>query len=184
MTVKAWRLNYGILNPDPDGAWFVHQLEKGFKAISRNGLEAKPCWSVGDDRFSLTSTKPKRFYQWLVDRYIYDEKGTVTISGNFPFYVASDGHPCFIDHDGSFIRAPVDFLGRVQQRHKDLTINRTLKKRSIKKDRMKFTIDETETNYSWIVTRNGQTEGTGTAANRVKAERDARRFIDLRTKGG
>lgn len=187
LKLERFVLNLGIFIPKQNGVYFLSSFsaEKQIGIFgSLNSERIKLGYWLGDNLFSLVSTKPSINYLKLIDRYVPHGKGTYKIVGAYPFYRASDGNAVFLDIRRCFSLAPVDFPGRVQEYFSQRTVaakNRRISKKQayVHKGRFTYRItdDPNSTSYVWKVRFRGEDIVKGKAETRVHAERAAERAI-------
>lgn len=159
--------NYGFLSENSNGLWRVEQFNsKNGDALFLNpsSFSRKIAYNLFNGKFTFNSLKPRKSYRKVLDRYVYHSKGAIRIFGQYPFYVASDGRPVWIDYDRSFSPTPVDFIERkiewfVLCRRKGVNANDS-----------KIHIERRDNFYHWEIRVKGKMVRWGTATNRVQAE--------------
>lgn len=149
-----------------------------------------------DGSFTNASLVPRLSYFLLVDRYVYHPKGRIKIIGRYPDYETSEGIKVWMDHDGSFITAPVDLKPRLIARRKCVAAlgkafrDVTAPSKAVAGLRQAITDEGTQ--WRWTVFLYGEARATGLSDNRKTAEqlaRDARKafasdlVLSKRTKG-
>lgn len=154
--------------PDDNGSAVLLGMRSDHRGYMQWGGMPSIVWLLPDGLWSSVSIEPfKRYKRFMRDRYVYDRKGDVLITGRFPNFIASDtGDQVWLDYNRSFTTYPVDFFDRLKVKDKPKVVKQPLTvKRVIRQDQY---------GWSWeVVAMNGRVMACGAEETRSEAIRES-----------
>lgn len=162
--------SFGLFTENPDGHWKMI----GDRLRNVYTGQVRRVWRVAPGMLSKRSLAPSATGYILDDgRLIPSKDGSTIVDGSYPVYwIKGTSQPVYLDHDGSMVFEPVNFIDRTRRAYYDRQTTNRAKRRVVyvKKNRRGGF-------YVWFVRQHDGRLATGVGKTRQQAYDAAKNWL-------